>query len=290
MSAASAGAPDWWSLFTRMPFMGAGAMGTGAMGAAGWPGGPGGAGAASLQQFVGACERHMALMQTLADELGQGGAGAAGLFERLRGWQRAAESGGADPFGLLRELGAFGIPAAPPQLENLGRLASLQSRALLLQARMLEHGAEIARDAMERFAARAQQAGATLPSLYDAWIDCAEEAYAARVHREDYCQTQAELTNTLSALRLEQQTQFETWARALDLPTREEVNALIRRIRALEKAQAEPESGTMKHRTGTKERGAAGRKRATGSSPRATGSSPRAAGPRRRGAGAKRRP
>lgn len=241
MNAASGGAPDWWSLFTRMPFMGAAAPGMGAPGMGAWPGGPADAGSIPLQQFLAACQRHMALMQGLATELGKGAneTGAAALVERLGAWQRTMGSGSADPFGLLRDLGAFGVPAAHPQLAHLGRLTSLQSRALLLQARMLEHGAEIARDAMERFAARAQQPAPTLSSLYTAWIDCAEEAYAARVHREDYCQTQAELTNTLSALRLEQQTQFETWARALDLPTREEVNALIRRIRALEKTQLE---------------------------------------------------
>jgi hypothetical protein len=40
--------------------------------------------------------------------------------------------------------------------------------------------------------------------LYDIWIDCAEEAYAAVAHEDEYCRAQADLINTATALRLQQ--------------------------------------------------------------------------------------
>ncbi|HQW10196.1 MAG TPA: poly(R)-hydroxyalkanoic acid synthase subunit PhaE [Steroidobacteraceae bacterium] len=199
-------------------------------------------GGASLQQFLAACEQHVALMQTLAGEMGKGAQESAGqpLFDRLSAWQRSVESGHADPFGILRELGAFGAQAPQAPLASLQRMASLQSRVLESHARLLAHGADIAREAMQHFAARAVKAPPDPSSLYTTWIDCAEEAYANHANREDYCQSQAELVNALNSLRLEQRSQIEEWARALDLPTRTEMNALIRRVKALEAAQASP--------------------------------------------------
>ncbi|MCW5570519.1 MAG: hypothetical protein KIT78_05445 [Steroidobacteraceae bacterium] len=237
MTAQPGGFSGWWSLFARAPFAGVppGTPGAAAPGAA--------PGSASLQQFLAACEQHVALMQTLAGEMGKGAQESAGqpLFDRLSAWQRSVESGQADPFGILRELGAFGTQtAAHAPLASLQRMASLQTRVLELHARLLAHGADIAREAMQHFAARAGNAPSDPSSLYTAWIDCAEEAYATRANREDYCQSQAELINALNALRLEQRSQIEEWARTLDLPTRTEMNALIRRIKALETARAPP--------------------------------------------------
>ncbi|MGD9597479.1 MAG: poly(R)-hydroxyalkanoic acid synthase subunit PhaE [Steroidobacteraceae bacterium] len=230
MTAPFGDTPDWWTLWARAPFAKAGFD----------PNTGGGGGSADpVQQFLAACEQHMGLMQAYASAAGQGAHGdAAPLLERLAEWQRGVAAGNADPFAFLRS-GGFGVPTGHAQVDGLRRLASLQSRALELHARMLGHGADIAREAMQLFAARAASARQGLAPLYATWIDCAEEAYAARVHREDYCKTQAELTNTLNALRAEQRSQFEEWARLLDLPTRTELDALIRRVRALEKALAQ---------------------------------------------------
>lgn len=245
MNAPFGNGPDWWSLFTRMPFPGAFAGADPRSG----PSGTTGPAGAAIQQFLASCEQYRALMQTLAAELGRSAQehGGPSLLERLCAWQRSSGTAGGDPFTILRELGAIGIPAAPAGMEDLRRLTILQSRALELQAQMLAHGAEIAHDAMQRFTARTEEEPSTLAALYSAWIDCAEDAYAMRVHREDYCQTQAELTNTLNALRQEQRQMVEAWARALDLPTRTEMNALIRRIRALEEAQT-PRSPSNRRR------------------------------------------
>ncbi len=231
MTAAFGDLPDWWTIWAKAPFANAGVDAKA------------GGGADPVKQFLAACEQHMGLMQAYARAAGQGvpGEHAASLVERLAEWQRGAAAGSADPFAFLRD-GAFGFSTGHADADRLRRLSSLQSRALELQARMLTHGSDIARDAMQRFAARAGDAGPGPASLYATWVDCAEEAYAARVHREDYCRTQAELANTVNALRVEQRAQVEEWARLLDLPTRTEIDALIRRVRALEKARAEPQA------------------------------------------------
>jgi BMFP domain-containing protein YqiC len=205
--------------------------------------GAGAANSASMRQFLAACEQHIALMQTLSDEVGKGAQGAAQpLFQRLSAWQRTVESGHADPFAILRELGVFGTAATDPPATTLPRAAALQTRALELQGRMLAHGAEIARETMQRFSAQAATVPPEPAALYSIWIECAEEAYAARASSEDYCRTQGELINALNDLRVEQRSQVEQWARVLDLPTRSEINALIQRVRALERAQAPPKA------------------------------------------------
>lgn len=108
-----------------------------------------------------------------------------------------------------------------------------------LQAQLAQHWTEIASRAAERFTARMRAAGRNDPTaenalgLYEAWVECAEEAYATTVRKEDFSQLQAQLTNTAMALLLGQRRQAEGLARAWGLPTREEADALQRQIREL---------------------------------------------------------
>lgn len=108
-----------------------------------------------------------------------------------------------------------------------------------LQAQLAQHWTEIASRAAERFTARMRAAGRNDPTaenalaLYEAWVECAEEAYATTVRKEDFSQLQAQLTNTAMALLLAQRRQAEGLARAWGLPTREEADALQRQIREL---------------------------------------------------------
>jgi len=73
-----------------------------------------------------------------------------------------------------------------------------------------------------------------LHSLYDSWIDCAEEAYARMAHSDAYCNALAEFVNAGSQCRQSLQASIEQWAKLLDLPTRSEVNTLTQRLRAVE--------------------------------------------------------
>jgi len=122
--------------------------------------------------------------------------------------------------------------------ELLGRLAQLQGE-------LARHWSEIAGAAAQRFIARLGTAPAAPATpqqalqLYELWVSCAEEAYAATVHRPDFSRLQAELANTSAALLAEQRRQAETLVRAFGLPTRNEVDALYAQMKELRQQLAE---------------------------------------------------
>jgi hypothetical protein len=66
------------------------------------------------------------------------------------------------------------------------------------------------------------------------WIDCAEEAYARIAHSDSFSSALADFMNASSAWRKESLANIEGWAKALDLPTRSELNTLMRRVNSLE--------------------------------------------------------
>ncbi len=113
------------------------------------------------------------------------------------------------------------------------RMADAQRRLQLLWSDAL-------RESAVTFAARivplqpAEASPETLHRLYDAWIDCAEEAYARMAHGEAYCNALAEFVNAGSQWRHGLQTSVEQSAKLLDLPTRSEVNTLTRRLQRVE--------------------------------------------------------
>jgi class III poly(R)-hydroxyalkanoic acid synthase PhaE subunit len=145
-------------------------------------------------------------------------------------------------------------------------LARLTTRYWQAQMRLASHWGEVVRDALtlmgEGFAAKLS-GGETFTSpkqLYDLWIECGEAAFARMAHSADYAQTQGELTNALSQLRSEQRKLAESIARELDLPTREEVNSVHRRLKEM-KAQLRALE-TQVERDARPARPAAGEKRA----------------------------
>ena len=167
----------------------------------------------------------------------------------------------AAAFGPL-PLGPAAVSGAEPArtLELLGRLAQLQGE-------LARHWSQIAATAAQRFIARlgAAPAAAATPQqalkLYELWVNCAEEAYAATVHREDFSRLQAELTNTSAALLAEQRRHAESLVRAFGLPTRNEIDALYAQVKDLrqqladlaanagEKRRAAPQAAPRKARS-----------------------------------------
>ena len=175
---------------------------------------------------------------------------AAPWLSAARGTPFAFGAGGPAAFGPV-PIGPAAVQGArmPPSLELLGRLAQLQGE-------LAKHWSEIATTAAQRFIARL----GTVPGapatpqealkLYELWVNSAEEAYAATVHKEEFARLQAELANTSAALLAEQRQQAETLVRAFGLPTRNEVDALYTQLKEL-RAQlaglartAEPERPT----------------------------------------------
>jgi hypothetical protein len=116
-----------------------------------------------------------------------------------------------------------------------------------LQAQLAMHWNAIARTAGERFMARATSSSTaldltTIRKLYDSWIECAEQAYAATVHTDDFCRTQAELVNVTTSLLLEQRRQVESLAPMFGVVTRSEVDALRREMKHMQ-TEPRPASG-----------------------------------------------
>ena len=138
--------------------------------------------------------------------------------------------------------GGFGAPPLGPVAAQSGdgqRAFELMGRLAQLQGQLATHWSEIANSAAQRFVARLGSAAgppATVDQalkVYELWVSCAEEAYAATVHKEDYAHLQSELANTSAALLVEQRRHAEAVARAFGLPTRSELDALRRELQEL---------------------------------------------------------
>jgi hypothetical protein len=222
-------------------------------------------------------ERWLEMSQAWAPWFTSGATGAAGLGPGTPG----AAAFGALPLGPAAVQGG----EAPRTFELLGHLAQLQGQ-------LAKYWSEIAGAAAQRFIARVGTAP-TAPAtpqqalqLYELWVNCAEEAYAATVHREDFGRLQAEIANTSAALLAEQRRQAETLVRAFGLPTRSEVDALHAQVKDLRHqlgARAEaPRTAGAAH-TSASAAGKAQRKAAPkgASRPRPSKASRRARRPRR---------
>jgi hypothetical protein len=173
----------------------------------------------------------------------------AGQFEH---WLRSSPAAGA---AFATAAGFPGAPGSwPPGTLPLGPAAvpgpdaqsawELLMKLGQLQRELAAHWGEIAQSSARGFIAR--MSAARPPdltpegslALYETWVSCAEEAYAATVRKEEFCRLQAQLVNTAMALLLAQRRQAEAVARASGLPTREEADALQRQIRELQQRLA----------------------------------------------------
>jgi hypothetical protein len=149
-------------------------------------------------------------------------------------------------FGIGRDASAASMPDAPAlgltreHQERAQRASQAWHRLEDAQRRLQRLWADTLREAAQSFASRisAPPAGPfsteALNRLYDAWIDCAEEAYARTAHGEAFCDALADYVNAGGQWRLETSAMLEQWAKALDLPTRQEIDTLTQRIRSLE--------------------------------------------------------
>jgi Poly(R)-hydroxyalkanoic acid synthase subunit (PHA_synth_III_E) len=228
---------------------------------------------------------------------------AAGFYELLKAFgAHAAGSAGApaDLSALARALGvqfeqwlkssqAAGFFAGAALEAPEGRAVwELLMQLTQLQTQLGAQWSEIASGCAQRFAVRARTVavGALTPEsalrLYELWVDCAEESYAARVRTDEFASLQARLANITAELLLAQRRQAEQLARAWGLPTRAEVEGLERQLREL-RAQLE-------QRAHPASRPARSRKRRASERPRPPPARPRGAAPRRGGRRRGRRP
>jgi hypothetical protein len=154
-------------------------------------------------------------------------------------WSAALDTGGAQGPAAGLAYGTPAVGATREHQQRWERMADAWRRIGDAQRRLQRLWSDALREAALAFAARLQRSvsapsPAGLPELYDAWIDCAEDAYARMAHSDAFCNAQAEFVNAGSAWRTEMQTSLEQWAKLLDLPTRSEINTLGRRLKAVE--------------------------------------------------------
>ena len=229
--------------------------------------------------FTAAAARFFELLKTFSaqpsaahgqlPDWGSFGSVLAGQFEQ---WLRSAPAAGASfaaaagfpgaaawppGGGALGSMPLGGVPLGPAAAQAADAQSAWELLMKLgqLQGELARHWSAIAQESAQRFITRMQASsgGADLSSeralaLYETWVECAEEAYAATVRKDDFCRLQAQLTNTAMALLLVQRKQADKLARAWGLPTREEADAMQRQIRELRQqleeraAQAMPRS------------------------------------------------
>jgi class III poly(R)-hydroxyalkanoic acid synthase PhaE subunit len=134
------------------------------------------------------------------------------------------------------------VPAFDPLHSQQEVTASLMNATLRWQraaTRVSELLSAVATDAVDKLLAALAGPEASGPpvtslrQLHDLWVECAERSYATAVHSEDFAAAQAELLAALVEMRFEQRRQIEEWARAFNLPTRSEIDAIHKRLHEL---------------------------------------------------------
>jgi hypothetical protein len=235
-------------------------------------------GAAAFESFIEAGERFKNAAQSFfagsADAAGAAAGDAARRFaDSLR---EQFESFSQPPWimagGDVKGSAAVEPPALGATREHQlrwQRAAEAWRRMDEAQRRLQRLWSDALRDAAAAFAARrgpphaAPANAAAVQELYDAWIDCLEDAYARMAHGEAFCSAFADLANAGSQWRQAIQESIEQASKFLDLPTRSEVNTLIHRLESLENelhAAPEPPRGAGKAPRATRKASRASRK------------------------------
>jgi class III poly(R)-hydroxyalkanoic acid synthase PhaE subunit len=168
----------------------------------------------------------------------------------MAAWQRmgAGAAAGPGPGGQVPAwpaLPALGLTRERQEaMERLGKAAMRYQQALARYAELL---GRVSSDAVERLSQRITRSAksnepiGSFRAMYDLWVDCGEQAFSAAAHGADFAKAQAEVNEALMDLRAEQQKQVEDWARGLDLPTRTEMNTLLKRVNTLRRRVRELE-------------------------------------------------
>lgn len=85
----------------------------------------------------------------------------------------------------------------------------------------------------------------SLKTLYDLWVDCAEEAYAEIALSEEFREAYGEMVNTQVRARQLQQEQAEYLCQQLGMPTRSDVSSLGERLHALRREMRQSRPATF---------------------------------------------
>jgi hypothetical protein len=218
--------------------------------------------AAAAEQFAAAARAYIDSAARSADWAAATDAFGGFLREQFADFQmpwsgglRAGAGSGSAP---ASSFDSPALGATREQQQRLQRMAEAWRRMDEAQRRLQRLWSDALREAAMAFTARlvpppAEPSNEALRKLYDAWIDCAEDAYNRVAHTEVFCNALAEFINASSEWRRELQAGMEHWAKSIDLPTRSELNTLMQRLKSVEqRLRATPARKARRGRSKTK--------------------------------------
>lgn len=194
----------------------------------------------------------------------------------LDNWRRVCSAFSIMPGDMEKAARGFGSPYGPETLHQgmIGLLSmptigytrewqeELQRWGLLwldhfqaLQAYVLALSGTTAK-AIDLFAdevyekAKKGETFESLRALYNLWIDCSEQAYNDLSTSDEFTQAQSRLTNSVFAVKRQEQKMIEEVLSAFNMPTRRELDTSHRRVHQLQRRvwqleQTLDESGIM---------------------------------------------
>jgi hypothetical protein len=149
--------------------------------------------------------------------------------------------------------------------ERWQRAAAAWQRLQEAQRRLQRLWSDALSEAARAFVSPLSKAAPLTPeamhTLYDAWVDSAEEAYGRLAHAETFASALADAVQAASEWRDESAAAIEPWAKWLDWPTRSEINSLSLRLRALEENGRRSAGRPVAARPATRKRKAPVKKR-----------------------------
>lgn len=179
----------------------------------------------------------------------------------LDNWRRVCSAFSIMPGDMEKAVRGFGSPYGPETLHQgmIGLLSmptigytrewqeELQRWGLLwldhfqaLQAYVLALSGTTAK-AIDLFAdgvyekAKKGETFESLRALYNLWIDCSEQAYNDLSTSDEFTQAQSRLTNSVFAVKRQEQKMVEELLSAFNMPTRRELDTSHRRVHQLQR-------------------------------------------------------
>lgn len=159
---------------------------------------------------------------------------AQGFVQQWQAWLAASGAGVPGDWKAGLHMPAFGLQREQQEQQQALAAAMIESleqqrkyQALLERANA--KGLELLQDKLAQHAEPGREIE-SLKTLYDLWIDSAEEAYAEIALSDEFREVYGAMVNAQMRERELQQRQLEAWCRQLGLPTRSEVDSIGRRL------------------------------------------------------------
>jgi len=205
------------------------------------------------------------LQQDFSTNVGQGGDPWAGFATfwgmPLDNWRRVASACSVLPGDVEKALRGSGAPYGPDaihsalnkalatptlgytrewqeEVQNWSQLWMTHMRAQQDYGALLGKIATRAIEILNAKVADSVKSGDSfdsLRSMYNLWVDAGEDAYAEYCVTEEFTRTQARLTNTLMAVKRQEQEMVDEVLSGFNAPTRRELDSSHRRLHELEK-------------------------------------------------------